>query len=118
MQSNRRGIVDGVVKGLAGLLKANGIQVVKGRGRFTGPNTLADQPCGLTSATCSLQSDDRYSAWTFVGSNGSRMATAVSACLASCAPARRSSPPRARGRAGMSPRPRARQLPSCTAPDR
>ena len=41
VQSNRRGIVDGVVKGLAGLLKANGIQVVKGRGRFTGPNTLA-----------------------------------------------------------------------------
>ena len=41
VQSNRRGIVDGVVKGLAGLLKTNGIQVVKGRGRFTGPNTLA-----------------------------------------------------------------------------
>jgi dihydrolipoamide dehydrogenase len=41
VQSNRRGIVDGVVKGLAGLLKANGIQVVKGRGRFTGPNTLS-----------------------------------------------------------------------------
>ena len=41
VQSNRRGIVDGVVKGLAGLLKGNGIQVVKGRGRFSGPNTLA-----------------------------------------------------------------------------
>ena len=41
VQSNRRGIVDGVVKGLAGLLKADGVQVVKGRGRFTGPNTLA-----------------------------------------------------------------------------
>jgi dihydrolipoamide dehydrogenase len=41
VQSNRRGIVDGVVKGLAGLLKGNGIQVVKGRGRFGGPNTLA-----------------------------------------------------------------------------
>jgi dihydrolipoamide dehydrogenase len=41
VQSNRRGIVDGVVKGLGGLLKANGIQVVKGRGRFTGPNALA-----------------------------------------------------------------------------
>ena len=41
VQSNRRGIVDGVVKGLAGLLKADGIQVVQGRGRFTGPNTLA-----------------------------------------------------------------------------
>ena len=37
VQSNRRGIVDGVVKGLAGLLKADGIQVVKGRGRFTRP---------------------------------------------------------------------------------
>ena len=34
-------IVDGSVKGLGGLLKANGVQVVKGRGRFTGPNTLA-----------------------------------------------------------------------------
>jgi dihydrolipoamide dehydrogenase len=41
VQTNRRGIVDGVVKGLAGLLKADGVQVVKGRGRFTGPNTLA-----------------------------------------------------------------------------
>jgi len=41
VQSNRRGIVDGVVKGLAGLLKTNGIQIVKGRGSFTGPNTLA-----------------------------------------------------------------------------
>ena len=41
VQSNRRGIVDGVVKGLAGLLKTNGIQVVKGRGRFSGPNTMA-----------------------------------------------------------------------------
>jgi dihydrolipoamide dehydrogenase len=41
VQSNRRGIVDGVVKGLAGLLKGNGIQVVTGHGRFSGPNTLA-----------------------------------------------------------------------------
>jgi dihydrolipoamide dehydrogenase len=41
VQSNRRGIVDGVVKGLAGLLKADGVGLVKGRGRFTGPNTLA-----------------------------------------------------------------------------
>ena len=42
VQSNRRGIVDGVVKGLAGLLKGNGIQVVQGRGRFTGP----EHACG------------------------------------------------------------------------
>jgi dihydrolipoamide dehydrogenase len=41
VQSNRRGIVDGVVKGLAGLLKTDGVQVVKGRGTFTGPNTMA-----------------------------------------------------------------------------
>src|SRR3954468_6746595 len=41
VQSNRRGIVDGVVKGLAGLLKGSGIKVVQGRGRFSGPNTLA-----------------------------------------------------------------------------
>jgi dihydrolipoamide dehydrogenase len=41
VQSNKRGIVAGVVGGLAGLLKANGIQIVKGRGRFSGPTTLA-----------------------------------------------------------------------------
>src|SRR6476469_1945126 len=41
VQNNRRGIVDGVVKGLAGLLKGNGIKVVSGHGRFSGPNTLA-----------------------------------------------------------------------------
>ncbi|HMG98669.1 MAG TPA: dihydrolipoyl dehydrogenase, partial [Gaiellales bacterium] len=41
VQSNRRGIVDGVVKGLAGLLKGIGVQVVTGHGRFSGPNTLA-----------------------------------------------------------------------------
>ena len=41
VQQNRSGIVDGVVKGLAGLLKANGISVVAGRGSFSGPNTMA-----------------------------------------------------------------------------
>jgi dihydrolipoamide dehydrogenase len=40
VQKNRQGIVDGVVKGLGGLMKGVGIQVVQGRGRFTGPNTL------------------------------------------------------------------------------
>ena len=40
VQANRRGIVDGVVRGLAGLMKGVGIEVVHGRGRFTGPNTL------------------------------------------------------------------------------
>jgi dihydrolipoamide dehydrogenase len=40
VQANRRGIVDGVVSGLAGLMKRVGIQVVHGRGRFTGPNTI------------------------------------------------------------------------------
>jgi dihydrolipoamide dehydrogenase len=40
VQANRRGIVEGVVKGLGGLLKANGIAVVSGRGAFSGPNTL------------------------------------------------------------------------------
>src|ERR1700712_1526692 len=40
VQRNRQGIVDGVVKGLGGLMKGVGIQVVQGRGRFTGPNTL------------------------------------------------------------------------------
>src|SRR3954469_9067547 len=41
VQSNRRGIVTGVVKGLAGLLKTNGIEIATGRGRFTGPNTMS-----------------------------------------------------------------------------
>src|ERR1700709_121825 len=41
VQSNRRGIVDGVVRGPPALLKGNGIQSVKGRGSFTGANTLA-----------------------------------------------------------------------------
>jgi dihydrolipoamide dehydrogenase len=40
VQQNRQGIVDGVVKGLGGLMKGIGIQIVQGRGRFTGPNTL------------------------------------------------------------------------------
>jgi dihydrolipoamide dehydrogenase len=41
VQTNRRTIVDGVVKGLAGLLKADGVAVVSGRGTFTGANTLS-----------------------------------------------------------------------------
>jgi len=41
VQANRRGIVDGVVKGLAGLLRTDGVQVVEGRGRFRDANTLA-----------------------------------------------------------------------------
>src|SRR3954453_19275962 len=41
VQSNRRGIVEGVVKGLAGLRKGSGIKVVSGHGRFSGPNTVA-----------------------------------------------------------------------------
>ena len=50
VQSNRRGIVDRVVKGLAGLLKADGVQVVKGRGGFTGPNTLASRAARTSSS--------------------------------------------------------------------
>src|SRR5215218_5699720 len=41
VQKNRRTIVDGVVKGLGGLMKTDGVKVVQGRGTFTGPNTLA-----------------------------------------------------------------------------
>jgi dihydrolipoamide dehydrogenase len=40
VQANRRGIVKGVVGGLGNLMKGIGIQVVEGRGRFTGPNTI------------------------------------------------------------------------------
>src|SRR4051794_33311459 len=40
MQANKQQVVDGSVSGLGGLLKANGITVVEGRGRFTGANTL------------------------------------------------------------------------------
>src|SRR4051812_21708278 len=40
VQKNRRGIRDGVVKGLGGLLKTVGVNVVQGRGTFTGPNTM------------------------------------------------------------------------------
>src|ERR1700754_3298960 len=40
VQTNRRTIVKNVVGGLAGLLKADGVQVVQGRGTFSGPNTL------------------------------------------------------------------------------
>ncbi len=41
IQANKEAIVKGLVGGVAGLLKANGAQVVEGRGRFTGPNTIA-----------------------------------------------------------------------------
>ncbi len=41
MQRNKAAIVKKMVGGVTGLLKANGVTVVPGRGRFTGPNTLA-----------------------------------------------------------------------------
>ena len=41
MQANKDGIVTGLVNGVAGLLKANGCQVVKGRGTFASPNAIA-----------------------------------------------------------------------------
>jgi dihydrolipoamide dehydrogenase len=40
VQKNRRTIVDNVVKGLGGLMKGLGIEMVTGRGTFTAPNTL------------------------------------------------------------------------------
>jgi dihydrolipoamide dehydrogenase len=40
-QQNKTGIVDGLVNGITGVVKANGITVVNGRGEFTGPNTIA-----------------------------------------------------------------------------
>src|SRR5690242_11110605 len=40
VQANKQKIVDGLVSGVQGLLKANGCAVVNGRGRFSGPNTI------------------------------------------------------------------------------
>jgi dihydrolipoamide dehydrogenase len=37
----KAGVVKQMTDGIAGLFKANGVDWVKGRGRFTGPNTLA-----------------------------------------------------------------------------
>ena len=41
VQANKGEIVAGAVGGVTYLLKANGVTVVKGRGTFTGPNTIA-----------------------------------------------------------------------------
>src|SRR2546429_281701 len=40
-QKNKEGIVSGLVNGITGVVKANGITIVNGRGAFTGPNTIA-----------------------------------------------------------------------------
>jgi dihydrolipoamide dehydrogenase len=40
-QSNKETIVSGLVNGITGVVKANGITVVSGRGTFTSPNTLS-----------------------------------------------------------------------------
>ena len=40
MQANKQQVVDGSVSGLGGLLKANGIAVVEGRGRFASANMI------------------------------------------------------------------------------
>src|SRR6476659_7937527 len=40
-QTNKQGIVDGLVNGITGVVKANGITIVNGRGTFSGPNTIA-----------------------------------------------------------------------------
>src|SRR5262249_7385027 len=41
-QKNKETIVNGLVNGITGVVKANGIDVVTGRGRFKETNTLAD----------------------------------------------------------------------------
>jgi dihydrolipoyl dehydrogenase len=41
VQKNKTSIVDGLVGGETGVVKANGVTVVTGRGAFTGPNTIA-----------------------------------------------------------------------------
>jgi dihydrolipoamide dehydrogenase len=40
-QKNKEGIVDGLVNGITGVVKANGVTIVNGRGAFSGPNTIA-----------------------------------------------------------------------------
>ena len=40
VQSNKDAIVKGLVTGVGGLLKANGVAVVQGKGRFASPNTI------------------------------------------------------------------------------
>jgi len=40
-QKNKETIVNGLVNGITGVVKANGIEVLTGRGRFTDANTLA-----------------------------------------------------------------------------
>src|SRR4249920_26399 len=40
-QANKQGIVDGLVNGITGVVKANEIAIVSGRGAFTGVNTIA-----------------------------------------------------------------------------
>jgi dihydrolipoamide dehydrogenase len=40
-QQNKTGIVDGLVSGITGVVKANGITIVNGHGEFTGPNTIS-----------------------------------------------------------------------------
>jgi dihydrolipoamide dehydrogenase len=40
VQNNKQEIIDRSVSGVGGLLKANGVTVVEGRGQFTDPNTI------------------------------------------------------------------------------
>jgi dihydrolipoamide dehydrogenase len=40
-QQNKEGIVTGLVNGITGVVKANGITIVNGRGAFSGPNTIS-----------------------------------------------------------------------------
>src|SRR4051794_40360210 len=41
VQTNKEGIVSTMVRGVEGLLKANGVTLVQGRGRFDGPSSFA-----------------------------------------------------------------------------
>jgi dihydrolipoamide dehydrogenase len=40
-QTQKETIVNGLVTGITGVVKANGITIVQGRGQFSGPNTIA-----------------------------------------------------------------------------
>jgi dihydrolipoamide dehydrogenase len=39
-QANKNGIVTGLVNGITGVVKANGVTIVNGRGEFTGPGSI------------------------------------------------------------------------------
>ena len=55
-------IVDGLTKGIDGLLKKRGVEVIHGRAKFTGPNSLALEKCdvsGIDFKNCIIATGSR-----------------------------------------------------------